>query len=325
MRIGGLAALGGFDDTETFCCRLRHGGCGADRPSGKRAAGRAAAGGPGPAGRAAVDDQTGRVCRTRGGVRKSRSEGAGAGVSRPAPVQGRRRGQRGPSGLYDREGAVRGRSRPAQGPARLSAGDARQCRPAIGAHRRADPQGQRPGRSARPAHGRAGSGEGRGHGSRGEPPRRPDPAFLYRHQIADRRADWAAGGVARQSGRAGFRRARNCRQRRPDAGALLGNAARDARGPRHRRDGEGAGPRQTGQRLALQREGACRFSRCPGQSTNRRTDGPRDVPQSRRYSHQRPDGSRHHRREGRRPGLGDPGIRDRDRSDRALRLCGWPG
>ena len=55
------------------------------------AASRPAAGGAGAAGRAAVDDQTGRVCRACRGARKGRSAGARAGLSRPSPVQGRRR------------------------------------------------------------------------------------------------------------------------------------------------------------------------------------------------------------------------------------------
>ena len=48
-------------------------------------------------------------------------------------------GQREPGGLHDREGAVRSRGRPAQGPARRGRGDARECRTAIAAHRRARP------------------------------------------------------------------------------------------------------------------------------------------------------------------------------------------
>ncbi len=107
-----------------------------------------------------------------------------AGFPRSPPVQGRRRRQRGPGRLYDRKGAVRSRGRPAQGAARLSAGDARQRRSAIGAHRRTHPQRQCAGRPARPAHRRAGSGQSRRHGGRGEPPRRADSALIHRDQDA---------------------------------------------------------------------------------------------------------------------------------------------
>ena len=68
-------------------------------------------------------------------------------------------------------------------------------------------------------------------GGRGGAARRPDQPLLYRDQVADHRPDRQGRRLARQPRRSRFRRARHRGDREPDARAVLGDAARAARGP----------------------------------------------------------------------------------------------
>ena len=90
-----------------------------------------------------------------------------------------------------------------------------------------------------------------------------------------------AAGVARQLGRAGHRRARDCRSRQPDARALLGDAARDAGGR--------ATPRSTGKLRARVRLADGRLYNEKGRSISSTS---RSIPRPTARSSARPSPTR---------------------------------